>query len=147
MENNTPQQPRVVRKIRKIKRPKTTTPPIAQPAAPLKAGVTQPQVQPEQSKPQTSIPPKINFGVSSQPQTRTLPQKEVFKQDTLYSKNKGIENIRFVSEEQVDTTQTNNIAELLKNKTILLLMGLSAIFGLFVGASSFSGSERRSRCV
>ena len=87
MEKNTPQQPRVVRKIRKIKRPKTTTPPIAQPAAPLKAGVTQPQVQPEQSKPQTSIPPKINFGVSSQPQTRNLPQRKLLQFFEIACKN------------------------------------------------------------
>lgn len=140
MENDTPQQPRVVRKIRKIKRPKTDiASSVQQPAAPEKVGVAQEQTQ--QNKPQTPSRPKIDFGVPAQQQIRNLPQKEAFKQDTLYNKNNGVENIRFVSEDATSNIQANNIAELLKNKTILLLMGLSAIFGLFVGASSFSGSE------
>ena len=135
MENSAPQQQKVVRKIRKIKRPKTGfNPSVQQPQAPLKAGAPQ-----AQEKPQSA--PKIDFGVPEKHIVRNLPQKGDLKQDKLYTKNSGVENIRFVSENAPDTLQNANIAELLKNKTILLLMGISAIFGLFIGASGFSGSE------
>lgn len=151
MENNPmPQQQRVVRKIRKIKRPKTPmNPAISQPVAPTKVGLGMSTQQPaaQQQAPQhqaparVSNPPKIDFGAPAPSQTRNLPQAGTFKQDTLYNKNEGVENIRFVTEESAENLQTNNIAELLKNKTILLLMGLSAVFGIFLGAGSFSGSE------
>lgn len=136
--NQTPQQPRVVRKIRKIKRPVGATSPVAQPTVPPKAGYTQ-------AKPQASNPPKISFanpGQTSNFQSgRNLPQTGSARQDTLYTKNNGVENIRFVSEGVADGSQSNNIAELLKNKTILLLMALSAVFGMVLGASSVSGNE------
>lgn len=135
MENSAPQQQKVVRKIRKIKRPKTSfNPSVQQPQAPLKAGAPQ-----AQEKPQSA--PKIDFGVPEKHIVRNLPQKGDLKQDKLYTKNSGVENIRFVSEDAPNALQSANIAELLKNKTILLLMGISAIFGLFVGSSGFSGSE------
>ena len=135
MENSAPQQQKVVRKIRKIKRPKTGfNPSVQQPQAPLKAGAPQ-----AQEKPQSA--PKIDFGVPEKHIVRNLPQKGDLKQDKLYTKNSGVENIRFVSENAPDALQSANIAELLKNKTILLLMGISALFGLFVGSSGFSGSE------
>jgi hypothetical protein len=135
MENSAPQQQKVVRKIRKIKRPKTGfNPSVQQPQAPLKAGAPQ-----AQEKPQSA--PKIDFGVPEKQIVRNLPQKGDLKQDKLYTKNSGVENIRFVSEDAPNALQSANIAELLKNKTILLLMGISALFGLFIGASGFSGSE------
>lgn len=139
MENNQmPQQQRVIRKIRKIKRQKSAITPITQPTIPPKSG--QPQVF---TQPQRPTAPKINF---TNPEQTTkhisnLPQKGTFKQDTLYNQNNGVENIRFVGSESSDSLQTTNIAELLKNKTILLLMGISALFGIFIGAGSFSSSE------
>ncbi len=138
MENSqTSQQNVVVRKIRKIKRPKISANSILKsPEAPEKAG----SVSAETNKGIINKP-KINFANPGQGQIRNLPQSEVFKQDTLYNQNGGIENIRFVSETNQNYLQSNNIAELLKNKTILLLMGISAIFGLFIGAGSFSGAE------
>jgi hypothetical protein len=119
---------------------------MQQPTAPTKAGFTgQPQdssVPPvqQQSQPQNKLPPKINFGSPAPNQVRNLPQASTFKQDTLYTQNNGVENIRFVSESAPNDIKSSNIGELLKNKTILLLMGLSAIFGLFLGAGTSSGS-------
>ena len=142
MENN-----QVIRKIRKIKRPKpSVNPAMQQPTAPTKAGLAgQPQAAPvppvqQQSQPQNKLPPKINFGSPAPNQVRNLPQASTFKQDTLYTQNNGVENIRFVSESAPNDIKSGNIAELLKNKTILLLMGLSAIFGLFLGVGTSSGS-------
>ena len=149
MENNQlPQQQKVIRKIRKIKRPKVASTTPIQPAVPPKSGQPQGQSQTQTSasqQPQKPVAPKINFVNSSQQtqpkQIRNLPQAGAYKQDTLYTKNNGVENIRFVSGEAADSLQTNNIAELIKNKTILLLMGISALFGIFIGAGSFSSSE------
>lgn len=148
MENNPmPQQQRVLRKIRKIKRPKTAMPPMQQPSAPLKAGFP-PQGQLEQSPmKRPAVAPRIDFGPAPQPQNRgeqvrNLPQSEIYKQDALYNQNGGAENIRFVSEDYPSgVLKANDIKELLKNKTILLLMALSGILGLFIGATSFSSSE------
>jgi len=142
MENNQiPQQQRVIRKIRKIKRPATAVNGPVRPTVPPKAGT--PRVQPA---PQPAAAPKISFANPEQQgnvkQVRNLPQNTSFKQDTLYTQNNGVENIRFVSEGgSADLTQNNNIAELLKNKTILLLMAMSAIFGMVLGSSSFFSSE------
>ena len=67
MENSAPQQQKVVRKIRKIKRPKTGfNPSVQQPQAPLKAGAPQ-----AQEKPQSA--PKIDFGVPEKQIVRNLP--------------------------------------------------------------------------
>ena len=145
MENNQIPQQRVIRKIRKIKRPKTAISPISQPTIPPKSGQAQAPIQAQ--KPSA---PKISFinpeqtQAQTTPQVRNLPQKGTFKQDTLYTQNNGVENIRFVGGGTSDSLQTTNIAELLKNKTILLLMGISALFGVFLGAGSFSSSESSS---
>ena len=138
MENNqNPQQNGVIRKIRKIKRPKVSANPITKfPEAPEKVG----SGNAETAKGAVNKP-KINFVNPEQGQVRNLPQAGAFKQDTLYNQNNGIENIRFVSESSQNYIQSNNIADLLKNKTILLLMGISAVFGLFIGAGSFSSTE------
>ena len=141
--NQMPQQQRVIRKIRKIKRPATAVGNSVAPAVPPKVGT--PQVQ---KTPQPTASAKISFvnpeQQSNAKQVRNLPQNTAFKQDTLYTQNKGVENIRFVSESDGDDiTKNNNIAELLKNKTILLLMAMSAIFGIIVGSTSFSSETSK----
>lgn len=141
MENNpSSQQPKVIRKIRKIKRPKAQINQSIKPVIPPKAGNVS-----EQSK---TPAPKISFitpGQEDGPKyARNLPQKSTLKQDTLYNNNSGVENIRFVSDDSSpDITKNNNIAELLKNKTILFLMALSAIFGLIIGNSLFSSESSK----
>lgn len=145
MENNPmPQQQKVIRKIRKIKRPKLATSPLTQPVVPPKSGQSQEQAS-TSTQPQKSAAPKISFANPEQTSplkhVRNLPQTGTFKQDALYTQNNGVENIRFISSESGNTLQTNNISELIKNKTILLLMGISALFGIFIGAGTFSSSE------
>jgi hypothetical protein len=152
MENNQmPHQSGAIRKIRKIKRPKMAmNPAMANPEIPTKVGTTnavnnQTNAVNNQAV-VTNTPkvmankPEIRFNNPEQKQVRNLPQTETFKQDTLYNQNQGVENIRFVSGDAQADAQSN-VADLLKNKTVLLLMGLSVVFGLFIGSSSFSGTD------
>lgn len=140
MENNPSlQQPRVIRKIRKIKRPKAEINQATKPVVPPKAGSNESQGK--------APAPKISF-ISPEQQNdpkyvRNLPQANSLKQDTLYNKNSGVENIRFVSDDYPsDIMQNHNIAELLKNKTVLLLVAIAAIFGIIIGSSFSSESSK-----
>ena len=99
------------RKIRKIKRPRL---PENQPAT-------------------YGVPEKIS------PAALTTTEEE---QENYYSNNGSAENIRFVTDEDfIPQQEPETIAELLKNKSVLLMLILCLLFGSIMGATLFSSQE------
>lgn len=97
-----------LRKLRKIKRP-----------------------QPEKTAP-------ISFGVPSKINSVTSPRTDDHGDDNyfanrtdegLQSASGSAENIRFVSNEELAAAAPETIADLIKNKAVIMLMALAVIFG------------------
>lgn len=117
-ENQNTNQPR---KIRKIKR-----------------------VRPLESRTSSfGMPSKIN--AVAQPES-PFDQND-FKQsgETYYTNNGDAEGIRFVTEEDLQSTDNTAIISLLKNKTVILLLILSLILGAAVGSLFFGKKKTANR--
>ena len=117
-ENQNVGQPR---KIRKIKR-----------------------VRPLESRTSSfGMPSKIN--AVAQPES-PFDQND-FKQseETHYTNNGDAEGIRFVTEEDLQSTDNTAIISLLKNKTVILLLILSLILGAAVGSLFFGKKKTANR--
>lgn len=88
------------RKIRKIKRPKRPD------AAPVAYGT----------------PTKINTSSDIESNYTT-------DDDTYFANNGNAENIRFITEEDITPQNQENLTDLLKNKSVLLLLGIAILIG------------------
>ncbi len=78
------------------------------------------------------------------PDKVSLPQINDESQEIFYN-NGSAENIRFISDDDMMVAQTENISDLIKNKTVLLLLTLAVIFGTFLGTILFSSNETAKR--
>ncbi len=65
--------------------------------------------------------------------------------DTYFANNGETENIRFITEDDIQTGETVTITVLLKNKTVLLLMALTALIGLTAGTFLFAPKKVANR--
>lgn len=149
----------VLRKLRKIKRPKMGSQPITF-SVPEKAGnptVQQPQRQtapqqqpqrqaaPQQQQPQRQAAPQQP---QQQMQTQNLPQKNNQNRETLYNQNAGMETIRFVGDDESEESyveHNESIGSLFTNKTVMLGMILATLVGMFIGATAFSSTDSSKR--
>ncbi len=103
------------RKIRKIKRPRL-----------------------QENQPATyGVPEKI----SAMPQ----PAEQNDIHEMFYNNNGDAENIQFITDDDFLPQNTENLAYFLKNKTILLMLVLSVVFGTVFGATFFSSKETTKR--
>lgn len=103
------------RKIRKIKRPRL-----------------------QENQPATyGVPEKIS--VMPQP----AEQNDIH--EMFYNNNGDAENIQFITDDDFLPQNTENLAYFLKNKTILLMLVLSVVFGTVFGATFFSSKETTKR--
>lgn len=145
----------VLRKLRKIKRPKMGNQPMTF-SVPEKAGnpaMPQPQRQaaPQQLQRQAMPQPQRQAAPQQpqqQEQTQNLLQKNIQNRETLYNQNAGMETIRFVgdddSEEQY-VEHNESIGSLFTNKTVMLGMILATLVGMFIGATAFSSTDSSKR--
>lgn len=86
-------------------------------------------------------------GTYGVPEKVSLPQTEQasFNPESYYDDNGDAENIHFITEEEMMDTAPESIAELIKNKTVLLLLCLAVLFGTIFGAMFFSSKETAKR--
>ncbi|MBO6290626.1 MAG: hypothetical protein J6N45_09965 [Alphaproteobacteria bacterium] len=116
-ENQNTNQPR---KIRKIKR-----------------------VRPIESKSGSfGMPSKINAVTS---QESAFGNSSSAHEENYFANNGEAESIRFVTEEDIQPAETITLTYLLKNKTVLLLVALSALIGVMLGSIFFSSKKTASR--
>ncbi len=121
MEEN--QIPNAPRKLRKIKRPRPLD------NQPVSFGT----------------PSKVNFNETSPNQEQ---HSDEILDENYFANNGDAENIRFITEEEEQVQYYNNsesIADLLKNKTIILMLVLASLFGLVIGTTFFSGEQTTSK--
>ncbi len=123
----TPQNPNAPRKIRKIKRVRPITQAQTSYGMPSKVNAA-----PTPSEPQYPEGP-VGFEPELPPQVET--------NESYYANNGDAENIRFVTEEELQGAKTETIADLLKNKTVILMLILAAIIGMILGTFIFAGKQ------
>jgi len=89
-------------------------------------------------------PQQGTYGV---PEKISLPQasQDNFNADNFYDDNGDAENIHFITEEEMMGDEQESITELLKNKTVLLLLCFSLVLGAVFGAIFFSSKETAKR--
>lgn len=66
-------------------------------------------------------------------------------EDNYFANNGEAENIRFVTEEDLQPAETLTITYLLKNKTVLLLIILSVLLGIVLGSFVFNKKKTATR--
>lgn len=107
------------RKLRKIKRPR----------------------MPENQPGSYGVPEKVNL-----PQTNNHQEyKPEYETENYFDNNGEAENIRFITEEDLAPAESESITVLMRNKTVLMLLGIAAIFGLIIGSTFFSTKETAKR--
>ncbi len=57
--------------------------------------------------------------------------------DNYFANNGEAENIRFVTEDDLQTQEAMTLSYILKNKTVLLLLALAALIGMMIGTFMF----------
>ena len=117
-----PPNPNAPRKIRKIKRVRPTT------QAPVSYGM------PSKINTEPQYPEGPNgFEIDASPQ--------VDANESYYENNGDAENIRFVTEEELQGNHTETIAYLIKNKTVILMLILAGLTGMILGTFIFAGKQ------
>lgn len=117
-ENQNTNQPR---KIRKIKR-----------------------VRPMENRTSSfGMPSKINAVTQSESPFDQNNYKQ--SEETYYTNNGEAEGIRFVTEEDLQSTENMAITSLIKNKTVILLLLLSLILGIAIGSLFFGKKKTANR--
>lgn len=117
-ENQNANQPRKIRKIKRVRPLESRTSSFGMPSK-INA-VTQPESPFDQN----------NFKQS---------------EETHYTNNGEAEGIRFVTEEDLQSTENTAIISLLKNKTVIMLLILSLILGTAVGSVFFGKKKTANR--
>jgi hypothetical protein len=123
----TPQNPNAPRKIRKIKRVRPVSQTPVSYGMPSKVNAAPAPVEPQYPEGPVGFEPEMP------PQVET--------NENYYANNGDAENIRFVTEEELQGTKTETIADLLKNKTVVLMLILAAIIGMILGTFIFAGKQ------
>ncbi len=125
MEQMQTPNPNAPRKIRKIKRVRPAT------EMPISYG----------------MPSKVNTSLA-EPQYPTGPvgfepdlPPQVDANENYYANNGDAENIRFVTEEELQGNNAETISYLIKNKTVILMLILAGIIGMILGTFIFAGKQ------
>ncbi|MCI5634316.1 MAG: hypothetical protein MR350_02535 [Alphaproteobacteria bacterium] len=85
----------------------------------------------------------------NQPATYGVPEKISVQQNSLqnetaenyYDNNGDAENIHFITDEELMPQEPETVTYFLKNKTVLLMLVLAALFGVVLGSTLFSTQE------
>lgn len=126
----------VLRKLRKIKRPKTAPRPMA-------FGVPEKAIVPEPPREINSRIVRPAQQQTSVPQTNVA-QPSFASKETFYNKNAGMESVRFantdnqISEAAYDSQSATSA---MKNKSVLMSIILAALAGMYIGATFFSAQD------